>query len=100
MKHILLYMLLIFILSCSNNNSNPIITEFNQIPDFRNLEQHHITEARQIVESKVSTMIEDYKSIPNEARTFENTLAGLDDIYDQLYDIRWPFELIDNRSPR
>ncbi len=34
MKHRYLYMLFALIVSCSIDNSNPIITEFNQLPEF------------------------------------------------------------------
>ena len=94
MKHYFLCMLMTLIISCSINNSNPINTEFNQLPDFRNLEPHHIIDARNIAENKVSSMLEQYKSIPNEARTFENTLVALDDIYDQIYKINSPIRLM------
>jgi thimet oligopeptidase len=99
MKTHYLYILLTLIGSCSIINSNPIITEFNQPPDFKNLEQYFITEARQTADSKVSSMLEEYKSIPNKARTFENTLAELDNIYDQVYQIKWPLELISTVHP-
>ena len=88
MKHYYLYILVALIVSCSVHNSNPIITDLNQPPDFKNLEPHHIIDARLITEDKVSLMLEQYKSLSNEARTFENTLVALDDIYDQIYQIK------------
>lgn len=94
MRHCYLYFFLLLIVSCSIDNSNPILTEFNQLPDFKNLESHHIIDARNIAENKLFSWLEQYKSIPNEARTFENTLVALDDIYDQIYKIKSPVELM------
>ena len=99
MKTYYLYIILTLIVSCSIKKSNPILSESNQPLDFKAIKAYHIIEARKTVEKRVSSMLMEYKSIPNEARTFENTLAALDDIYDQLYNIRWPLELFDTVHP-
>jgi Zn-dependent oligopeptidase len=44
-------------------------------------------------------MLEQLKSVPNEARTFENTLVALDDIYDQVYKIKSPIGLMNSVHP-
>ena len=105
-KKTFLVIILILLISCTTKNnldekkinsiavSNPIIAEFNQLPDFKNLKPHHIIEARNTADSNVSSMLEQLKSIPNDARTFENTLIALDDIYDQVYKIKSPIELM------
>ena len=105
-KKTFLVTILILLISCTTKDnlaekqinsiadSNPIIAEFNQLPDFKNLEPHHIIEARNTADSNVSSMLEQLKSIPNEARTFENTLIAIDDIYDQIYKIKSPIELM------
>jgi len=80
-------------------NANPLLTAFNQIPDFENLRPHHLTKARQTAEQNVSSMLQELKSVSSDARTFENTLVSLDDIYDQLYGIKSPIELMSSVHP-
>ena len=99
MKHYYLYMFLPLIVSCSINNSNPFLTELNQIPDFKNLKQYHMIEARNTIEQNVSSMLDELKSIPSDARTFENTLVALDDIYDQMYSAKSSIELMNSVHP-
>ena len=38
MRHCFFYIMLAFIVSCSIKNSNPILTEFNQLSDFKNFD--------------------------------------------------------------
>ena len=94
MKQSCLYIFFALIVSCSIEHTNPIIPEFNQLPDFRTIKPHHIIEARKMAENNVFSMLEEYKAKSDEVRTYENTLVTLDNIYDQVYKVRWPLELL------
>lgn len=92
MKHYFLYFCLFF--SCLSYNSNPILTELNQLPDFEHLQPHHIIEARKSTEETVAAMLKEYNSRKENTRTFENTLVKLDDIYNQISKIQSTLDLM------
>lgn len=94
MKYCCLFILLASIVSCTIENPNPFMSGFNEFPDFRNLEPRHMIEARQTAERNLASMLEQYKSIPDAARTFENTLTALDDMHDQIDRIQSPIEFM------
>jgi len=94
MKHYYLIILLALIVSCTIENSNPILSGFNEPPDFKILQPSHIVEARQTAERNLSSMLETFKAVPDDARTFENTVAALDDLYDQIDQVESPVEFM------
>ena len=92
MKRILSLLLLIGLLSFQTpekespipDEKNPIYNEFNEPVDFAAINAEHIKSATASIQEKVKADIEKIVSIPDEERTYENTLLALDDLSARL----------------
>ena len=75
---------------------NPIYNDFNQPIDFAAINADHIKSATVSIQEKVNARIEKLVSIPDEKRTFENTLYALDDLAATLSDVSSKIYLLSN----
>lgn len=62
---------------------NPLFLEFNQPIDFENLTAEDIPQATDLAISKAKEELQNLYNINDSERTFENTMAALDDILDR-----------------
>ncbi len=61
--------------------SNPLIVEFNEVHEFANLRPGHIERATQYVLEISDQILGEILLVPDNERTFNNTMVRIDDIY-------------------
>lgn len=59
-------------------SKNPLVTEFNAIIDFANVTPEHLEEAVDLAIEQAKNDLESLKNIPQNERTFENTMKAYD----------------------
>lgn len=74
--------------------SNPLITEFNGVIDFENLRHHHLITAAEYAIYKADSIREEISKVTLKDRNFNNTMAPLDDLYNELHKIWNPIGLL------
>lgn len=75
---------------------NPIYNNFNEPIDFATINADHIKSATLSIQEKVNADIEKLVSIPDEKRTYENTLLALDDLHALFSDAYTTIYLLSN----
>ena len=60
---------------------NPLIISFNQNFDFKNIKSGHIAEGTDYVIAQADLIKYEIVRIADDARTYDNTLVRIDDIY-------------------
>ena len=85
---IAIIVLAIFLVILAKNNpqvrrplSNPLIVEFNEVNDFAKLRPGHIKRATKYVLELSDQILAEILAVPDNERTFKNTLERTDDIY-------------------
>ena len=71
----------------ADEEKNPLYNDFNQPIDFAAINADHIKSATISIQEKVNAQIEKLVSIPDQERTYENTLLALDDLAATLSDV-------------
>ena len=61
--------------------SNPLVVEFNEVNDFAKLRPGHIKRATKYVLELSNQILAEILAVPDNERTFKNTLERTDDIY-------------------
>jgi len=92
MKHSLLILLFAGLLFGCNEKaktettetSNPILVPGNEDIQFGDITADHINEAFEKTKAEISTRIDAIAKVPNEERTFDNTMRELDNLNDAL----------------
>lgn len=64
--------------------SNPLLYRFNQPVNFANVKTEHIRPATEAVVANVKSQLAKIYAIPDDKRTFDNTMRALDEAYNQL----------------
>lgn len=73
---------------------NPIYNDFNEPIDFAAINADHIKSATNSIQENVNAQIEKIVSIPDDKRTYENTLLALDDLSATLSDVNTTIYLL------
>ena len=60
---------------------NPLIYGFNETVNFADLQEGDILAATDVALAEAATILEEVLSVPNESRTFDNTILPLDNLY-------------------
>jgi len=80
-------------------NSNPLLYQLNEIIAFNNIREGDIEDATIQRLKEADTLLLVINTIPAEARTFENTLLILDNLYNSIYKIWNIIELLGSTHP-
>ena len=76
--------LIIFTISCGGikeGGKNPLLYEFNSIIQFADIKAGDISEATAYGISEADMLLAEIYSIPDNKKTFENTMLKIDDVY-------------------
>jgi thimet oligopeptidase len=96
------------VMSCTTSKTNttavttrsiPTLPALNQPIDFAAITVADIHEGTEATKAKVNQMLAEYVAIPNDKRTFENTIVALDNIDDEINSINGIVGIISNASP-
>lgn len=79
-------------------SGNPLMPEWNQVFDFARVDVAAIESASMYTENKVTKLINAITDIDDSKRTFENTMAMLDEVYNQLLKAQSVYELMVNTN--
>ena len=94
-----------FLLVCSigghtqQKSSNPLEYSLNEIIDFKNLHANHIAESADNVVAESKMEFGKVYKIPDNQRTFDNTLLPLDDYYERYASASGIISLMANAHP-
>ena len=80
-------------------SENPVLPNLNQEIDFATITVEDIVNGTEATKKKVDEMLADYLAIPNEERTFQNTILDFDKIDDEVNRISGIVGIIANASP-
>ena len=69
------------VLSRSVSRQNPLMYGFNEIINFADLQEGDILAATNVALAEAATILEEVLAVPNESRTFDNTILPLDNLY-------------------
>ncbi|RMF11151.1 MAG: hypothetical protein D6762_00055, partial [Candidatus Neomarinimicrobiota bacterium] len=75
-------------------SSNPLLVKFNELNDFARLKAEHIPQATDITLDRVQNMLDEILAVPDDRRTFENTLLPIDRIHAVLERVENPVYLM------
>ncbi|MEE9167153.1 MAG: M3 family metallopeptidase [Candidatus Neomarinimicrobiota bacterium] len=78
---------------------NPLLHGFNEVIRFGELQEGDITEATEVAFSEAESILEGIISIPDDARTFENTMLRIDDIHHAVEMVWSPASLLGSTHP-
>ncbi|NOZ74369.1 MAG: Zn-dependent oligopeptidase [FCB group bacterium] len=75
-------------------SSNPLLVKFNEVNRFSRLKTEHIPQATDITLDRANNILDGILSIPDEERTFDNTVKPIDEIYAVLGRVENPIYLM------
>lgn len=88
-QYLAIFTILVCLLACEQNKQatpvgNPLLVELNDPIIFDSLTAEYVQEAFDTSKTQLSGLIDEIVNIPDEEKTFENTMVKLDDLYNQL----------------
>lgn len=75
-------------------SSNPLLVKFNEVNRFSRLKAEHIPQATEITLDRARNMLDAILSVPDDQRTFDNTVKPIDEIYAILGRVENPVYLM------
>tara|TARA_Y100000590_G_C15708427_1_gene1009465 strand:- start:457 stop:2538 length:2082 start_codon:yes stop_codon:yes gene_type:complete len=104
-SYFIILIVIVIAQGCRNDNNitkpfnNPLIVAFNQINDFNSLEVHHIEDATNFAINYGDQVINQVINIPDNKKTYENTLKAQDDAWATIDRIQYPIYLLGEVHP-
>ena len=82
----------------TTSTSNPVFNEFNQPIDFASITAQNVIDATEESKLEADALVAEIVAIPDNERTFKNTMIALDEVYDVVNSVSCIVGLLANAS--